>query len=325
MSPADEEIDRGAVTARKNMLRVDRLAQAELAAEGMAVPPPVATGTDFLAEPDADAAYRIDQVWPAGGNILCAAQAKAGKTTVVTNLLRSLCDGDPLFGRFRVDPPEGSVFLIDVEMPRDQARGWIRAQGIRKTDRFTYQPLRGAASSFNITVPAIRRKWAARIADAGAGVIILDPLGPVLAAIGLDENSGADVGSFLDGALGELLAESGASEAVVIHHMGHAAERSRGTSRLRGWPDAEWLLVRQDDEPGSERYFKAYGRDVDVAERRLDYDPVTRALTIAGGSRRQAKSAAALADLVRVVTAQPGINARAIEEALRTRHGHTLH
>ncbi len=304
-----------AVDQRKNHLRIDRQAQAELAAENAPAIPPSFSGAEFLAQPDNEPVYRIGDLWPLGGNVVLAAQFKSGKTTLVHNLLQALCDGTMFLGTFRVEPPPGGVFVIDAEMPARSARRWLNASMIARADRFTYQNIRGSASSLNILVPDIRRAWAERIRSSGAGVVILDCLGPVLAALGLEENSGAEVGQFLE-AFQEMLRDAGAGEAAVIHHMGHTGERSRGASRLRDWPDAEWRLVRQDDDPSSPRFLSAFGRDVDVSESRLDFDPDTRALRISGGSRSSEKTDAAVADLVQIVVAEPGINTRALEAAL---------
>ena len=120
----------------------------------------------------------------------------------------------------------------------------------------------------------------------------VDCIGPVMAALGLDESKSADTGRFL-AALERVLADASVPECFLIHHMGHGAERSRGASRLRDWPDAEWRLVRQDDNPSSPRLLSAFGRDVDVPESRLDYDPGNRWLALAGGSRTDARIAAA--------------------------------
>ena len=67
----------------------------------------------------------------------------------------------------------------------------------------------------------------------------VDCIGPVMAALGLDESKSADTGRFL-AALERVLADASVPECFLIHHMGHGAERSRGASRLRDWPDAEW-------------------------------------------------------------------------------------
>jgi hypothetical protein len=87
--------------------------------------------------------------------------------------------------------------------------------------------------------------------------------------------------------------EAAIPDATLVQHMGHANERARGDSRLLDWPDVGWKLVRENDDPSSPRYFSAYGRDVDIHEGRLGFDPVTRRLTYAAGSRTDAKTEAA--------------------------------
>ena len=55
--------------------------------------PPLVRLDEFLATPDEALAYRVDQLWPAGGRVILAAAWKAGKTTLLGNLIRSLVDG----------------------------------------------------------------------------------------------------------------------------------------------------------------------------------------------------------------------------------------
>ena len=254
-----------------------------------------------------------------GGNIILAAQWKAGKTTLRDNLIRSWCDGTPFLGRYAVTPSGGRLAIIDAEMPSRTSRRWLADQMIGDADRFAYCNIRGAAASFNMLAPAARSAWAKRLAGACAAAVLLDCIGPVLAALGLDENSATDVGQFLEG-FTTMLAEAAIAESEVIHHMGHGAERSRGASRLRDWPDAEWRLVRQDDNPASPRYLSAFGRDVDVPESRLDYDPACRWLTFAGGSRSEQQTAAARAALAEFLSGNPESSYRAIEQALAGDH-----
>src|SRR5690606_12636698 len=147
----------------------------------------------------------------------------------------------------------------------------------------------------------------------GCQYLILDCLRPVLAALGLDEHH--DAGKFLV-AFDALLAEAGIPDALVVHHMGHAAERSRGDSRLRDWPDVEWRLVREDpDDPGSRRYVSAYGRDVDVPESQLDYNPENRHLVVMGGSRKESAGRLALPDVLGVIGTRE-MSGNEIEKAL---------
>jgi hypothetical protein len=102
--------------------------------------------------------------------------------------------------------------------------------------------------------------------------------------------------------------------------LGHVGECSRGDSRLRDWPDTEWRLVRDksNDEdgaadPAAARYFAAYGRDVDQPEQLLAYDPTFRRLTIAGGSRKEAKVDALATAVVEYIGEHPGCSQNKIE------------
>ncbi len=243
--------------------------------------PPVRNLTALLAEPDTETAYRINDVAPAGGRVMLAAQAKSGKTTLTGNLVRSLGDGDPFLGRFCVNGHARRVVVIDTELSENMVRRWFRDQGIVHTDRVDVIALRGRVGAFNILNPERRTEWAALLR--GADYLILDCLRPTLDALGLDEHR--DAGKFLVG-FDALLAEAGITDALLVHHMGHDGKRARGDSRLQDWPDATWKVLRLNDSPDSDRFFTAFGRDVDVPEGRLDFDPATRRLTYSDGSRK---------------------------------------
>jgi hypothetical protein len=147
----------------------------------------------------------------------------------------------------------------------------------------------------------------------------VDCLRPVLDALGLDESR--DAGRFLV-AFDALLGEAGIGDACLLQHMGHGNERARGDSRLLDWPDAIWRVVRETEVPNSPRYFTAYGRDVDVPEGRLGYDPATRRLTYAEGSRADAKTEAAHLAVIEFLAACANApqSKNAIESALGGDH-----
>lgn len=272
--------------------------------------------TTLLDEPDEGPAYRVQGLWPAGGRVLLAAQYKAGKSTTVGNAIRSLVDGDPFLDAFPVRRT-GHVALIDTELDRHTLRRWLRDQGIRNGAGVTVVPLRGAVSTFDITDAQTRSQWAQRLS--GADVVILDCLRPVLDALGLSEDK--DAGKVLV-AFDALLAEIGATEGLVVTHMGHQNERARGDSRLLDWPDALWKIVRDGDAGDGSSYFAAHGRDVDVAEGLLTFDGDTRHLSFGGGGRRDAASNAAVPLLVEMVAAAPGeLSKNLAEGRLRSEHG----
>ena len=302
---------------RKRKLRDDRAIRRELDEEerGTVAVPDGVTLTELLAEPDDEAPWRIDKCQPKQSRVILAAQFKAGKTTIVANLIRSLRDGDPFLGKYTVEPVEGTIALLDFEMGKNQLKRWYREHRIQETDRVVIWPMRGQAASFNLADLRVRAQWVERLRALGVTYLIVDCLRPILDALGLDEHH--DVGAFLV-PLDALLAEAGIPDAIVVHHMGHTNERSRGDSRLRDWPDVEWRLTRKDDDdPASARFITAYGRDVDVPEQGLGYDATTRRLTVIGGSRREVKVGDALPAVLAFIAAEDAPSRNQIVNGLK--------
>lgn len=255
--------------------------------------------SDLFAENFVPVDYRIERVAPVGSRVLLAAQYKAGKSTLVGNVIRNLADGDPFLGRFEVNARPVHIVLIDTELSPRMLQKWLQDQGIERRNVTVYALRETGVSVFNILDERVRAQWAARLRDLGADYLILDCLRPCLDALGLSEDK--EAGRFLT-AFDQLLADANIGDALVVHHMGHSQERSRGDSRLLDWPDALWYLNRADpDDPTSARYFKAVGRDVNVAEGLLAFDPATRHLTYSDGSRKARAADAALIAVVDVL------------------------
>ncbi len=254
-----------------------------VAAAGDPATPPGVTLREWLRAPEPPLDWRIPGWQPEGSRVIVSAQYKAGKTRLVANVARSLLDGADFLGTHPVAPISGSVALLDFEMGPRHLRAWLRDQRIENDDRLRVYALRGQCSRFNILESGIRAAWARELRESQVSYLVLDCLRPVLDALGLDEHH--DAGRFLV-AFDTLLVEAGVSDALLVHHMGHAGERSRGDSRLRDWPDVEWRLVRSGDDPAAPRYITAYGRDVDQRESALHFDPDTGRLTLTEGSRR---------------------------------------
>jgi hypothetical protein len=267
--------------------------------------------TDFLAIPDEPVDYRIAGVWPSGGRIVLAAQWKVGKTTLTGNVIRALADGALFLDRFRTQPAE--VTLLDFEMDPRKIRQWLRDQQIKYASHVHVVALRGKVSSFDVLDPQIRSEWAARIR--GSHVAIFDCLRPILDALALDENR--DAGRLLM-AIDELLNEAQVPEALIVHHMGHTGERSRGDSRIIDWPDATWKLVRENPNlENSPRYFSAYGRDVYQAESLLEYNSETRRLALIGGNRKDASNTRLLEPLLEILrSSEDGMSGRQLDDAM---------
>jgi hypothetical protein len=102
-------------------------------------------------------------------------------------------------------------------------------------------------------------------------------------------------------------------DGMVIHHMGHTGERARGDSSMLGWGDS-WRLLRKSEDPGSPRYFTAYGRDIDVPESELEYFH-DRSLKITGGNRKDAEKDMAWPIIKAWIRDNPECSATAVVKA----------
>lgn len=313
--PAPAPLVFGTVAYEAHLLRIRDEAREIIAGEkaGELSLPPLTRLDVLLKQPDEEAAYRVGGILPTGGNGVFVAQNKTGKTTVRDNLARSLVDGDDFLGKFAT-VPVSRVVIADLELNVRMIRQWMRDQGIVNQQAVEVLPLRGMVSTFNPLNSSNRSRWAERLN--GADVFIFDCLRPGLDALGLSEDK--DAGRYLEG-LTELCDEAKIGELLVVHHIGHGGTRSRGDSRILDWPDAIWTLTKDDAD---RRYFSAYGRDVDEPESLLDYDPLTRQLTLVGGSRQDAKALGAVGDVIGAVSKSDSgpMSGRAIEMALSGLH-----
>jgi hypothetical protein len=315
------------VEERTVWLRADGQARDNLRAEKAPPPeeiPGPITLTEALDAPDEVVPYRLAGLLPVGARVLLSAQAKTGKTTLIGNLIRSLVDGTPFLGRYPVDlAVTGTVVVIDTEMNRNQLRRWLRDQGIDNTDKVHLITLLGKAHTFDLRVPKLMEHWTAELLRVKAEILIIDPLKPILDSLALSER--ADTG-LVTTPLTALKEAACISELVLAHHAGHNGERARGDSSLRGWPEVEWglMLDRQEDgvepDPTGPRFFKAFGRDVQVEESALKYDPDHRRLVFEGGSRAHVKKVAQAVDqeaaVTEVIRANPGIGFNRIRSAV---------
>ncbi|RBO87225.1 bifunctional DNA primase/polymerase-like protein [Micrococcus sp. KT16] len=315
-----------AIAEAAERLRVTEAARRMVSAERAAqAPPPVPVdmGEFIAAHADDEASWLLEDLWPLGGRVMLTAPAKGGKTTMMGNLVRTLADGAPFLDRFapvNLSETGGRVVLLDTEMTEGHLARWLRAVKVRHPERVRVVSLRGRVQTLDPTEPANRAQWARILA--GAQTVILDPVGPVLAALGLEENSSTDVGGFFTG-WDALMAEAGVQNSLIVHHHGHSGERARGSSKFADSCDALWTLVRDGDATDAPRYFKAMGRDVDVSEGRLEFDAGTRHLSYTEGNRTQDRQTERLDDLVPkvvdYVTAHPGVSGAGIEAAFPAR------
>jgi hypothetical protein len=95
--------------------------------------------------------------------------------------------------------------------------------------------------------------------------------------------------------------------------MGHQHERSRGDSRILDYPDVIWTLVRENENPASRRFFKAFGRGIEHPEAEIQFNSQTCRMAIGTSSRKDVAAVNALPDIVALLTTGGPLSKNAIE------------
>lgn len=239
--------------------------------------------SELLKEDDAPLEWRILGLMQKGHNVTLAARYKVGKTTFVTNLLKSLVDGDPFLGEFPVMQVQRPVVVFNHELSDRQFTMWLRKSGIRNTHMIIPVNLRGQGLYLQ---DEEAQEWAIELLRKyKAEVWIIDPLQAALRGTVNDDQVASDWIAATD----RVKAESGVSELLLVTHTGHLSkadeygrsgnERSAGSARWAGWPDALWSYTKDDE---GTRYLSAEGRDIEVPEFGLHYDEKSMSLRSKG-------------------------------------------
>lgn len=287
-------------------------------ARGWTAPADVGNLATWLQQPRRETRFRIDKMLGVGHNATIVAQRKAGKTTLIDNLVRSYADGQPFLNRFEMTAATRNVAVFNYEIEAEQYRDWLRDTGITNTNRVHVLNLRG--ERLPLTSPRVQA-WVIRwLAERDIGLWVIDPYSRAYVGSVDNGNDESQVGRFLD-AIDVIKRSAGVDESVMGVHTPKAEaeagyETSIGSQRLEAWPDAIWYVVRVRET--GVRYLRAEGRDVELSESRLDYDVATRmlALDLDSGTRTQARIKADVTTLVEFVRGHPGCSGRDIREEL---------
>ena len=246
--------------------------------------PPFDAGTvaEILARP-AGPPMRIEGLIPWEASTLIVAQRKTGKTTTLLNYARSLLLGENFLGAFPVVPlaDDACVAFLNYEMGARQLAGWAQKVDV-PPERLYVVNLRGQRNP--LTHPEDRATLAANLRARNVQSVIIDPFGRAYG--GVSQNDNGEVQAFLVDLDMFVRSEVGAPDLMLTAHAGWDGERSRGASALEDWGDTIITLTR-DPEDESRRFMKAIGRDVEVDEDELDFDPATHILTRSGNGPRE--------------------------------------
>jgi hypothetical protein len=268
------------VNTKLDELRILDEARDRLAAEKAAAltPTPFDAGLleEILARP-AEPPHRVDGLIPSQAGVLVVAQRKVGKTTFDLNLARCLLTGAPFLGRFDVRPVDGRVGFLNYEVSGTQLARWADDVGIAR-DRLYLVNLRGRRNP--LAHQDDRTELAQRLRDHEVEALFVDPFGR--AFTGQAQNDAGEVGAWLANLDRYARGDCGVTDLVMSVHAGWDGERSRGSTALEDWADSIINLTKDDE---GIRYMRAIGRDVEVEEDALSYDPGTRMLDVSGGAR----------------------------------------
>jgi hypothetical protein len=267
-----------------------------------------------LEQPDEEAKYLINEVFPTGGNITLTAEYKSGKTTLINNVVKSLVDDQPFLGKYGVNDHDGNVVIFNYEVEPRQYRQWMREVGIINTDRVKLVHLRGLRMP--MTSDFVQERVIDILQGFNAQTWIVDPLARAFVGSG-DENSNSDMGTFLD-TLDVIKYEAGVDNLIVAAHTGRASEsgieRARGASRFDDWADVRWILTRNDE---GQRFLKAHDRDVDMEQHVLSYDDQSRHLTVEKAITRTDQTIENIMNqIVEIVQLNPGITTGDLKKRL---------
>ena len=311
----DEEWDTGqiaglahasklAVEVENQMLRLEaaRIARQRLAAANWSPPPLSGDIVAELAKDVPPVQFVVEDLATRGSIVLLVAEAKAGKTTLVMNLVSAIVTGTKFLDRYAIGAlPEGSsITYLNFELEKYQAENWLRDMEIAwEPGGHQHALYVDHWKGYPLPLPSdAAEDWLVEtLLNRGSSVLVLDPYG---ASIAHEENSNDDARAWTN-AVDRIARRAGLALVVIAAHSGSSSAASgelrvRGAYRLEDWMSVKWVYTHGGDvnepPPDRFRYLAARGRDVAVPQFTVDYDEHRRRLFVAsGGGSKSANEA----------------------------------
>src|SRR5690606_20489050 len=129
----------------------------------LVVLPDYEQGDVFLGETLPDEQWVIEGLLHNQGKALLSAQMKAGKSTMMLELIRALTTGTQFLGRFRV-PHALKVVFYDMELGRVMAHRWLGDVPLNQ-DRLQYVNLLGKGNAVDMRSDGLRTNTAKRMRE----------------------------------------------------------------------------------------------------------------------------------------------------------------
>jgi len=225
--------------------------------------------------PEGPRRWMVRDLWPWGTTPLLSGQPKAGKTTLVAELVASIAiPGRRFLGHF--DPVELTgdersygVTIISAEgAPEDYERELIRL-GIDNDARdqalVILYHLEAEGLNFDLTDAAIFNEWLLRLAicdncdgsdDMVPTVIIVDGITAILANAG----KGVEHYSKWVAAFRRLQRELGTPNGLIVGHSTRKGDHPLGNTEGAAQSDGLWNYTAKSSSPSALRYFEVTPR-----------------------------------------------------------------
>jgi hypothetical protein len=223
------------------------------------------------------------------------------------SLLKSLADGEDFLGKFKVNPVEGRIGYMNLELTEHQMQEWVGRQDIKNHDRIHFWNLRGKVNPFRSANS--RNHVIEEIKSLGIKTLIIDTFSKIFPG---EANNNSEVNRFLT-MLDVTLDKAGVEQLIMLVHAGNDGSKIRGATALTDHPDGIWYLA--SDEEGN-RFFNAIGRDISIPEGQLIYEPETNKLTYTGSSKRLAKGVSAKDKVLTFIKENKGATASVIDDSI---------
>jgi hypothetical protein len=186
---------------------------------------------------DSPVEFLVGNMWVRGSNLLLAAYAKAGKTTLVMHLLKALTGTGEFLGR-ETREITGTAVYVNLELSQPMLRKYALDAGLELDSKhLLVMDYQGKASQFRVQDSGFQESFARQLRDVDCEVLLIDPLSPILAALGIDGNNAEETRRVLENfsTIGKLAGVS----LWISDHTGHAdKDRARSSSAKLDWADS---------------------------------------------------------------------------------------
>lgn len=273
--------------------------------------PPVGGRLDeLIARGAPDPVWTISGLHELGTNMTLTAQFKAGKTTFQMNMLKALADGERFLGVFDTFLRDGAIAFYNYELTEAQCVRWLTRLRVIHPERVHVLNMRGY--KLDIGDPYAQEWVIEWLRSRNVKFWFVDPLARAYYG---DENDNTQLKLWTD-SLDWIKQEAGVRDCLISLHTGRGEqeegqERARGATRIDDWADGRILITRQAEH----RFMRAEGREIDVAESLMVFNPETWQLQISNLTPVDRRTMASLDGIRHVIEACHRVGATSRETA----------